>query len=297
MSIFYEVLKEHEALVQAALSDIIAYRERVHALFLLAGVPCKRVTAGVVERCRDKIGGIWAHTCVWRDRIQHVTSTRQRCCTTRASTLSRCAVYAPCHSSVPMLLSATRVTHLPSYSGRSVSVLVCVIKQRSVSGKAQRVTAHCNAVECVRRCIASRTSSGFVAKKSWRVRCRAASGLLSCHLFLFCAKPSSAVRIALYAIGLRLARFTSCASAYGRLARAQRSFCCGHPPSSHARQGPFAGPCDGRCHRCAVPTACCQWAHNVSYYGHADVQSRCAVSPDFDEFPVVIFDTKEVLFQ
>lgn len=39
MSIFYEVLKEHEALVQAALSDIIAYRERVHAPFLRAGVP------------------------------------------------------------------------------------------------------------------------------------------------------------------------------------------------------------------------------------------------------------------
>ena len=31
MSIFYEVLKENEALVQAALSDIIAYRERVRA--------------------------------------------------------------------------------------------------------------------------------------------------------------------------------------------------------------------------------------------------------------------------
>ena len=29
MSIFYEVLKEDEAIVQAALSDIIAYRERV----------------------------------------------------------------------------------------------------------------------------------------------------------------------------------------------------------------------------------------------------------------------------
>ena len=147
-----------------------------------------------------------------------MTSTRQRCCTIRASTLSRCAVYAPCHSPVPMLLSATRVTHLPSYSGRSVSVLVCVITQRSVSWKAQLVTAHCNAVECVRRCIASRTSSGFVAKKSWRVRCRAASGLLSCQLFYLCkmCAPSSAVRIALYAFGLRLARFTSCASAYGR---------------------------------------------------------------------------------
>ena len=32
MSIFYEVLKEDEAIVQAALSDIIAYRERVRAV-------------------------------------------------------------------------------------------------------------------------------------------------------------------------------------------------------------------------------------------------------------------------
>lgn len=55
MSIFYEVLKEHEALVQAALSDIIAYRERVHAPFLLAGVPGREFTASVVEKCRVKM--------------------------------------------------------------------------------------------------------------------------------------------------------------------------------------------------------------------------------------------------
>ena len=31
MSIFYEVLKENDALVEAALADVIAYRERVRA--------------------------------------------------------------------------------------------------------------------------------------------------------------------------------------------------------------------------------------------------------------------------
>lgn len=222
-----------------------------------------------------------------------MTSTRQHCCTTRASMLSRCVVYAQCHSSpVPMLcLQPGALTCHVTVAG--LHLCWCVHKQRSVSWKAhvswqQRIVkpwSVCVGASYRAPALASWPKShGACAAEPHQVCCIASYFLgwktvkcipqcFVCDWTAPCQKY--ALRKCLWAVG-----------------RAQRGFCCGHPPSSHARQGPFAGPCDGRRHWCGVPIACCHWPHDVCYFGQADVQSKYAVSLDVDKSPVVVFDTK-----
>ena len=85
MSIFYEVLKEDEAIVQAALSDIIAYRERVRYRPLSWLQRVLKLTCACAVSVAD-----CANCC----RIQRATNTRRRCCTTKATMQCRCVPQA-----------------------------------------------------------------------------------------------------------------------------------------------------------------------------------------------------------
>jgi hypothetical protein len=99
MSIFYEVLKENDPLVEAALADIIAYRERARAAPCPAPAPpggarraCSACTAGsaAAPPCSSVAEPSRADPNPVRGgRTRRATSTRRRCCTTRATTPCR----------------------------------------------------------------------------------------------------------------------------------------------------------------------------------------------------------------
>ena len=146
MSIFYEVLKENEALVQAALSDIIAYRERVRAGAPVSWSQCvpelTDACQGVTPMAADRI-------CC--GRTQRATNTRRRCCTTKATMQCRCVV-ASC-----------------TYATQHTAVQAATLIYLAAAGACARDFVGCD----LARCTALHISCGCAARPSWRALCRA----------------------------------------------------------------------------------------------------------------------------